>query len=109
MRYAGGWMTAADDRILEYLSENETGSPAKMKREGPIRYSRQQINRRCKRLAEEGLVRHLGNGVYIITDDGEAYLDGRLDTENWTYIDDDSEAVEAQDSSNGEASNGGAT
>lgn len=109
MRYAGGWMTAADDRILEYLSENETGSPAKMKREGPIRYSRQQINRRCKRLAEEDLVRHLGNGVYIITDDGEAYLDGRLDTENWTYIDDDSEAVEAQDSSNGEASNGGAT
>ena len=109
MRYAGGWMTAADDRILEYLSEHETGSPAKMKREGPIRYSRQQINRRCKRLAEEGLVRHLGNGVYIITDDGEAYLDGRLDTENWIYIDDDSEAVEEQDPANGEASNGGAT
>ena len=109
MRYAGGWMTAADDRILEYLSEHETGSPAKMKREGPIRYSRQQINRRCKRLAEEGLVRHLGNGVYIITDDGEAYLDGRLDTENWTYIDDESETVEAQDPTNGEASNGGAT
>ena len=87
MRYAGGWMTAADDRILEYLSENETGSPAKMKREGPIRYSRQQINRRCKRLAEEDLVRHLGNGVYVITEDGEAYLDGRLDTEDWQYID----------------------
>ncbi len=80
-------MTAADDRILEYLSENETGSPAKMKREGPIRYSRQQINRRCKRLAEEDLIRHLGNGVYMITEDGEAYLEGRLDTEDWEYID----------------------
>ena len=89
MRYAGGWMTAADDRILEYLSENETGSPAKMKREGPIRYSRQQINRRCKRLSEEDLVRHLGNGVYVITEDGEAYLKGRLDTENWQYIDEE--------------------
>ena len=89
MRYAGGWMTAADDRILEYLSENETGSPAKMKREGPIRYSRQQINRRCKRLAEEDLIRHLGNGVYLITEDGEAYLEGRLDTEDWEYIDED--------------------
>ena len=87
MRYAGGWMTAADDRILEYLSENETGSPAKMKREGPIRYSRQQINRRCKRLAEEDLIRHLGNGVYMITEDGQAYLEGRLDTEEWEYID----------------------
>ena len=82
-------MTAADDRILEYLSENETGSPAKMKREGPIRYSRQQINRRCKRLAEEDLVRHLGNGVYVITEDGEAYLEGRLDTEDWQYIDEE--------------------
>ncbi|TKX59207.1 phage repressor protein [Halorubrum sp. SP9] len=67
------------------------------------------MNRRCKRLAEEDLVRHLGNGVYIITEDGEAYLDGRLDTENWTYIDDDSEAVEAQDPTNSETSNGGAT
>jgi predicted transcriptional regulator len=98
MRYAGGWMTAADDRILEYLSENETGSPAKMKREGPIRYSRQQINRRCKRLTEEDLVRHLGNGVYVITDDGEAYLEGRLDTENWRYIDEDADEVDDDDS-----------
>ena len=79
-------MTAVDDRILEYLSEHESGSPTKMKREGPIRYSRQQVHRRCKRLAEEGLVRHLGNGVYIITEDGEAYLEGRLDTEDWQYI-----------------------
>lgn len=102
-------MTAADDRVLEYLSEHETGSPAKMKREGPIRYSRQQINRRCKKLAENGLVRHLGNGVYIITDDGEAYLEGRLDTENWRYIDEDADAVEASESADGETSNGGAS
>ena len=87
MRYAGSWMTAADDRILEYLSEHKSGSPTKMKREGPIRYSRQQVDRRCKKLAEMELVDHLGNGVYMITEDGEAYLEGRLDTENWQYID----------------------
>jgi hypothetical protein len=57
-------------------------------------------------LAENGLVKHLGNGVYVITDDGEAYLEGRLDTENWRYIDDDADAVEATDPTNGEASNG---
>jgi predicted transcriptional regulator len=56
-----------------------------MKREGPIRYSRQQVHRRCKKLAEEGLVKDLGNGVYIITDDGEAYLDGRLDTKTTSH------------------------
>lgn len=86
MRYSGEWMALVDERILEYLQENETGSPKKMKDEGPIRYSDAYIGRRCKRLAEEGLVRHLGNAVYTITDDGEAYLEGRLDTENWTYI-----------------------
>jgi len=86
MRYAGSWMTAADDRILEYLSEHKSGSPTKMKREGPIRYSRQQVDRRCKELAERGLVDHLGNGVYVITKDGEAYLRGELDTEDWAYI-----------------------
>ena len=84
-------MTAVDDRILEYLSEHESGSPTKMKREGPIRYSRQQVHRRCKILAEKGLINDLGNGVYMITEDGEAYLEGRLDTENWQYIDEETD------------------
>ncbi|MDB2265760.1 MarR family transcriptional regulator [Halorubrum ezzemoulense] len=91
MRYAGSWMTAVDDRILEYLSEHESGSPTKMKREGPIRCSRQQVHRRCKKLAENSLINDLGNGVYMITENGEAYLEGRLDTENWQYIDEETE------------------
>ena len=91
-------MSAADDRILEYLSEHESGSPTKMKREGPIRYSRVQVHRRCKKLTENGLIKDLGNGVYVITDDGEAYLEGRLDTENWRYIDEDADEVAGDDS-----------
>ena len=98
MRYAGSWMTAADDRILEYLSDHKSGSPTKMKREGPIRYSRQQVDRRCKKLAEMELVDHLGNGVYMITEDCEAYLEGRLDTENWQYIDKETD-MDSEDSS----------
>lgn len=103
-------MSAADDRILEYLSEHESGSPTKMKREGPIRYSRVQVHRRCKKLAENGLVRDLGNGVYVISDDGEAYLEGQLDTENWRYIDEDAGEVVVDDNTktaSGESSNGG--
>jgi hypothetical protein len=38
----------------------------------------------------------LGNGVYLITEEGEAYLEGRLDTEDWEYI--DQEAAEDIDS-----------
>ncbi|TKX85573.1 phage repressor protein [Halorubrum sp. SS5] len=110
MRHSGDWMTLVDDRILEYLRENETGSPTEMKEEGPINYSSPYIGRRAKRLAEEGLTRHLGNAVYTITDDGEAYLDGRLDTQEWRYIDDDASEVTASNSEEvpGE-SNGGAT
>jgi len=80
-------MSLVDDRVLEYIQENGSGSPTEMKREGPIRYSRQYVDRRCKKLAEKGLLRHLGNGVYVITDEGEAYLEGRLDTETWQYVD----------------------
>lgn len=75
-------MTIVDDRILEYVRENEHGSPSEMKDEGPIRYSRQHIARRSRKLADRGLLRHVGNGVYVITDRGERYLDGDLDTED---------------------------
>lgn len=103
-------MALVDDRVLEYLRENGSGSPTEMKEEGPIRYSSQYIGRRCKKLKENGLVQHLGNGVYIITDDGEAYLDGQLDTQEWNYIDEDAGEVTANNSEEvpGE-SNGGAT
>jgi hypothetical protein len=73
-------MTIVDDRVLEYLSENEAGSPKKMKSRARIRYSRQHIGKRCRELAEHDLLRHLGNGVYVITEDGKAYLAGDLDT-----------------------------
>lgn len=103
-------MTLVDDRVLEYLSEHDSGSPEEMRKRGPIHYSRQYIGRRCKKLAEEGLLKHLGNGIYVITDDGEAYLDGRLDTQEWRHIDDDASEVTASNSDDvpGE-SNGGAT
>ena len=95
-------MTLVEDRVLVYLREHDSGTPTKMKREGPINYSRAYVDRRCKRLAEEGLINHFGNGVYVITDDGEAYLDGRLDTQEWKYINTDAGSVDA-DSSPGES------
>ena len=100
-------MALVDDRVLEYLLENETGSPTEMMKEGPIRYSSQYIGRRCKKLEEEGLVRHLGNGVYMITDDGEAYLDGRLDTQEWRYLDTETDDASAGASSSETEANGG--
>ncbi|MFD1572032.1 MarR family transcriptional regulator [Halorubrum laminariae] len=87
MRHSGKWMTSLDDRILEFLHETKPTTPTKMTNEASLPYSRQHVDRRCKKLDEEGLVEGLGNGVYRITDDGEAYLEGRLNTETWEYID----------------------
>jgi len=94
-------MSLADDRILEFIRENESGSPSEMKNEGRIRYTRQHIARRCRKLAEYELLKHLGNGVYIITDDGEAYLDGKLDTQTMQYLNQEGE----EHASNGEGVN----
>ena len=110
LRHSGDWMTLLDDRILEYLHENEAASPTEMKKGGPINFSRAYIGRRCRKLMENGLLREISDATYVITDDGEAYLNGRLDTENWRYIDDNASEVTAGESNEvpGE-SNGGAT
>jgi len=79
MRYSADWMVLADERILEYIREEGSGTPKQMKDSGYVRYSRQYISQRCKELVNHGLLQHLGNGVYIITDEGEQYLDGELD------------------------------
>ena len=80
MRQSGTWMTIWDDRILEYIQTEESGSPKELEESGYVRVSKSHISRRLRKLAEHGLLTHLGNGVYVITERGEAYLDGELDT-----------------------------
>jgi Mn-dependent DtxR family transcriptional regulator len=75
-------MTLADDRILEYLSENETGTPKRMADSGLVRFSRSYVTQRCKKLVDYGLLRHYGNGVYALTDRGKQYREGELDAED---------------------------
>ncbi len=84
-------MTIWDDRILEYIKEEESGSPAELKDSGFIRVSKSQISRRLRRLAEYGMLQHLGNGVYVITQRGEDYLAGDLDADEIEDPDDNGE------------------
>lgn len=44
---------------------------------------------KAEKLGEKGLVNYLRNGVDAITEDGELYLEGRLDTEDWQYIEEE--------------------
>lgn len=79
MRYSAEWMTLADERILERLSQVETDTPKGMAESGDVRYSRPYIGQRCRKLADYGLTQPLGNGVYRITSTGKQYLDGEID------------------------------
>jgi Mn-dependent DtxR family transcriptional regulator len=99
MRRSGSWQSVWDDRILEWIRENDrSGSAAQMKKSDLIRVSRPQISRRLQKLAEHGLVQHLGNGVYVLTDEGEAYLDEEYDAERGVYMNRD---MSEEDSGNG--------
>ena len=81
MRYSADWMTIADERILEHLRGVETDTPKGMADSGRVRFSRQYIGERCRKLANYGMTQHLGNGVYRITESGKQYLDGDQDAE----------------------------
>lgn len=74
-------MTLWDDRILEFIQENGPSSVKALKESGYIRVSKSHVSRRCKKLVDHGMLVHLGNGVYNITDHGEAYLAGDTDAE----------------------------
>lgn len=73
-------MVLADDRILEYIRENGSGRPKEMVDSGYVRYTRSYISKRSQKLVSHGLLEDLGNGVYTITERGERYLDGEIDT-----------------------------
>ena len=79
MRKSADWMTIADERILEFLRDNESGTPTTISRNEDVRFGRSHIHQRVKKLEMYGLVRFLGNGVYVLTDEGQQYLDGELD------------------------------
>ncbi|MBV0901835.1 MarR family transcriptional regulator [Halomicroarcula salina] len=80
MRYSGEWMVLLDDRILEHLEGVETTTAKELSEQDFIVRSRQQVSNRLNKLAEHGLVKDLGNGVYRITERGERYLAGEIDT-----------------------------
>jgi hypothetical protein len=90
MRRSGPWQSVWDDRILEWMLENEgSGTASEMKDVDEIQISRSQISRRLKKLAEHGLVREIGNGAYVITDEGEGYLDEEYDAANEVWLNQD--------------------
>lgn len=79
MRPRVDWMTQADERVLEFLREKEiVASPSVIG--ANIDYTGEYISRRCRKLADAGLVQRADATNYRITEKGEQYLDGELST-----------------------------
>ena len=91
MRHSASWMNLWDERILEIAANDGDGavSVTDLDNHALMRCSQSTISRRCKRLAENGLLRRISRGGYLITDEGRAYLREEYDAETGAYLDDD--------------------
>lgn len=84
MRKHADWLTQADERILEFLSERGNFPPSAIRDRladtgEDLTYSTNHLGMRCRALADRGLLENVGGGTYSITDVGEQYLDGEFD------------------------------
>jgi len=75
-------MSIWDDRILEVIRDDpdKVGKVSELLKHDHIKISQSQVSRRCQKLADHGLLRKIGDGVYVITERGEGYLDGEIST-----------------------------
>ncbi|RZH67191.1 hypothetical protein ELS17_15705 [Natrinema altunense] len=78
------WMCTLDERILEHLSEDSWSTPRHMSQAVKLTASRGRVEERCLMLSQVGLVAPIfeDSNMYEITDEGQGYLDGKLDVEN---------------------------
>lgn len=90
MRPRIDWMTRSDDRILEFLDDKGIVASASVIAVN-IEYNPNYISRRCRRLAEVGLIQRIDSSNYRLTDFGERYLAGEVDSDE-LEIDNDEES-----------------
>ncbi|MFT4921029.1 MAG: repressor of nif and glnA expression [Haloarculaceae archaeon] len=90
MRKSADWMTVWDDRILEIIDNDpdDVGKVGNLVDHPYIHIAQSSVSRRCQKLAEHGLLRPIGDGVYLITERGEAYLRGEYNAETEAFMED---------------------
>lgn len=76
-------MTQADERVLEFLREKDiVASPSVIA--ANIEYTPEYISRRCRKLANAGLIQRIDASNYRITKLGGEYLDGNISADDIT-------------------------
>ena len=73
-------MTQADERVLEFLHEKDiVASPTVIA--ANIDYTAEYISRRCRKLANAGLLQRVDPSNYRLTDLGRDFVDGDVDAD----------------------------
>lgn len=73
-------MTQADERVLEFLQEKDiVASPAVIA--ANIDYTNEYVSRRCRQLADAGLLQRIDSSNYRLTSLGERFLSGDIDSD----------------------------
>jgi len=82
-------MRQLDERILEYLHNEEWGTPEMMEHNADFGVSIGQIRERCQMLQFAGLVAPIYRDAYELTTDGQQYLEGEIDARHrpWPTVD----------------------
>lgn len=79
MRPRVDWMTQADERIMEFLqSKDIVASPSVIA--ANIDYTAEYISRRCRKLTDADLLQRIDASNYRLTDLGERFLSGDLNS-----------------------------
>ena len=86
MRKSGDWMSIWDDRILEYIMENDSGAPTQIANSENVHVSKQHISHRLRELADHELLDSIGKGMYRLNKKGEHYLLGNYDAQKQEFI-----------------------
>lgn len=77
-RHRATWTCPVDEQLIERLRDEGGLTPYTCDEVFDIATANYPSNRLSK-FAEYGLVERLGRGLYQLTDDGQAFLDGELD------------------------------
>lgn len=77
MRKRAEWMRGVDDPLLEHIRDEGVGTPKRIAE--TTGKSAGYMSERASVLANYGLLRRYQEGVFLLTEEGEQYLDEQLD------------------------------
>ena len=85
IRKSDRWMIQLDERIMEYIAEEDWATPETIAQDRRFPSYEGVISDRCKRLHYVGFIEPFHGEMYDLTTEGLLYLDGEIDARHQPY------------------------